>query len=187
MNMHAVIARSLNGDSKATQTLVRQLSPVIRSQVRARLRGSNFQIYLDDFVQETWLSLFENNGQALRRYDGQRTLEIYVSVIARRTVKDCLRRHTAKKRGGQRLPMTLSVHALCDPTANSTEACDLMHKLMHHLDHRFTGRGQRVLHCLHTDGRSVLETALFLNITCNAVAVWQTKIRRCARVWLAAV
>ncbi|MGK0360472.1 MAG: RNA polymerase sigma factor (sigma-70 family), partial [Bradymonadia bacterium] len=123
-----------------------------------------------------------------RAYDGQRPLQAYVGVIARRAAKDVVRNASAQKRGGGMIHDELPTESMlkgCGVTpSDAVEARDLLDGLVAHLDTELQGRGRLVMRCLYTDGRTVEETAELLGATRNAVAIWQTKIRKRARIWL---
>lgn len=185
----SLIEATLAGDRRATRTLLQHIAPVIQRRARAMLRRSFSAIQQDDLVQEVWSTLLANDGRLLRAYDGQRPLQTYVGVIARRAAKDVVRNAGAQKRGGGVVHDELPSDALlagCGVTpGDEVEARDLMIRLVAHLDDALSGRGLLVMRCLYADGRSVDETAQMLGMTQNAVAIWQTKIRKIAREWLA--
>lgn len=186
----SIIDAALAGDRRATRTLLGHIGPVIQRRVRAMLRRSFSAIQQEDLVQEVWSTLLANDGRLLRAYDGERPLQAYVGVIARRAAKDVVRNASAQKRGGGQIHDELPADELlggCGVTpGDAVEARDLLDRLVEHLDAHFKGRGQLVMRCLYTDGRSVEETAELLGMTRNAAAIWQTKIRKVARVWLEA-
>lgn len=183
-----LIEGTLSGDRRATRQLLEYIAPVIQRRARAMLRRSFSAIQQEDLVQEVWSTLLADDGRLLRAYDGQRPLRAYVGVIARRAAKDVVRNASAQKRGGGQIHDELPSDELlggCGITpSDAVEARDLLDNMIQHLDGSLSKRGQLVMRCLYTDGRSVEETAEMLGMTRNAVAIWQTKIRKAARGWL---
>ena len=184
----SLIEGTLGGDRRATRTLLQHIAPVIQRRARAMLRRGFSAIQIEDLVQEVWSTLLADDGRLLRAYDGERPLRAYVGVIARRAAKDVVRNASAQKRGGglihDELPADERLKGCGVTPGDAVEARDLLAGLVAHLDDELQGRGQLVMRCLYTDGRSVEETAELLGVTRNAVAIWQTKIRKRARLWL---
>lgn len=186
----SLIQGTLAGDRRSARQLLQFIAPVIQRRVRAMLRRSFSAIQQEDLVQEVWSTLLADDGRLLRAYDGQRPLQAYVGVIARRAAKDVVRNASAQKRGGGQIHDELpsdEVLGGCGVTpGDEVEARDLLARMVEHLDGALSERGLLVMRCLYSDGRSVEETAEMLGMTRNAVAIWQTKIRKAARGWLSA-
>ncbi|MGK0362077.1 MAG: DNA-directed RNA polymerase specialized sigma24 family protein, partial [Bradymonadia bacterium] len=96
----SLIEGTLAGDRRATRSLLSHIAPVIQRRVRSMLRRSFSSIQQEDLVQEVWSTLLADDGRLLRAYDGERPLQAYVGVIARRAAKDVVRNASAQKRGG---------------------------------------------------------------------------------------
>ena len=93
-----LIRRALARDPASVRTLVGLLSPVIERRVAAtlwqRTSRRSAQQELKDLTQAVFVSLFEDDGKALRAWDPARgaSLEGFVSLLAHRQVISTLRR-----------------------------------------------------------------------------------------------
>lgn len=92
------VHRGLDGDAVLLRRLVEELMPVVQSRAaralhRYRPRTRDVQQELSDLVQETFSSLFENDGYVLRRWDPERGLSLrnFVGLVSERTVGGILR------------------------------------------------------------------------------------------------
>jgi len=93
-----LIRKALAREPAAVRTLVDRLSPVIERKVAAtlwkRTPGRDVRQEVRDMTQAVFLSLFEDEGKALRAWDPARgiPLEGFVSLLAHRQVISLLRR-----------------------------------------------------------------------------------------------
>ena len=93
-----LIRKALAREPTAVRTLVDRLSPVIERKVAAtlwkRTPGRDVRQEVRDMTQAVFLSLFEDEGKALRAWDPARgiPLEGFVSLLAHRQVISLLRR-----------------------------------------------------------------------------------------------
>jgi len=93
-----LIRRALAREPASVRALVDRLSPVIERRVAStlwqRTARRNVQQEVKDLTQAVFLSLFEEDGKALRAWDPARgsPLEAFVSLLAHRQVISTLRR-----------------------------------------------------------------------------------------------
>jgi DNA-directed RNA polymerase specialized sigma24 family protein len=93
----------LNGDRNAVAELIRRYSGTIRHRIVRTLyewnvvqRQRGVLNYVDDLVQEVWVSVFADRARLLREWDPSvATLEALLAVVAQRRAADLLR---SKKR-----------------------------------------------------------------------------------------
>jgi RNA polymerase sigma factor (sigma-70 family) len=93
-----LIRKALEREPAAVRALVDRLSPVIERKVAAtlwrRAPGRNVRQEVRDMTQAVFLSLFEEDGKALRAWDPGRgsPLESFVALLTHRQVISILRR-----------------------------------------------------------------------------------------------
>jgi RNA polymerase sigma factor (sigma-70 family) len=92
-------------DTELWTEFLRRFTPKIKTFIRSTLRqsgntGSANSNQESDLFQNTILRLVQNNCAALKRFSGttESELLIYFAVIARSTVRDSVRRQSAKRR-----------------------------------------------------------------------------------------
>lgn len=191
----ALIARAIGGDDRALRQLAERLLPVLRARARwflARVRGGRVGADDgDDLVQETWLVLMADGARALRQYDPVRgaSLEGYVGMIANREITNRARWFRSRKRGGDAVQTSLDdvgeLHShAADPEAEAVVRSTL-EALSAHLERELPARGQLVLRCIYTDGRSPDEAAQMIGVNTQVIYNWQHKIRRLTEGFLA--
>jgi RNA polymerase sigma factor (sigma-70 family) len=93
-----LIRKALAREPTAVRTLVDRLSPVIERKVAStlwkRTPGRDVRQEVRDMTQAVFLSLFEEDGKALRAWDPARgtPLEAFITLLAHRQVISILRR-----------------------------------------------------------------------------------------------
>lgn len=92
-----LIEQALAGDPECVRMLVDRLSPVIAKRVAATLwrtdRNRNVRQDAADMVQDVFVTLFQNDGKALRAWDPQRgmSLDSFVGLLSQHQVISLLR------------------------------------------------------------------------------------------------
>jgi RNA polymerase sigma-70 factor (ECF subfamily) len=92
-----LMRRSLRGDARAHEAMLRLLAPILRSYFRRRIRGNEEDV--EDLVQESLIAIHTRRST----YDPSRPLSPWVFAIAKYKFVDFLRR---RKRAGASVELT---------------------------------------------------------------------------------
>ena len=182
------VRRALDGDAALLRRLVDELMPVVQSRAtralyRYRPRTRDAQQELSDLVQETFSSLFENDGYVLRRWQPDRGLSLrnFVGLVSQRTLGALLR-------SGKRTPWpddptdpgALELAGTMDPAPqieSRAELETLLDRLQQVLSPRALELFQR-LYVLQEEVRTVAERT---GMTEQAVYAAKARLERLAR------
>ncbi len=86
-----LVAALLRGDNGAWQAFVRRYAGLVAAAVRGIAREPT---EIEDLAQEVFLRLCRNDFRLLRSYDPARAgLSTWITIVARSTARDALRRH----------------------------------------------------------------------------------------------
>jgi len=186
----AGIQRALDGDRAAAHALMAAILPAIQRRVNAALlrrsaarQGRPIRQEVLDLTQEVMVALFENEGQALRRWDpnGGAALTTWVSRIADHQVASILR-------SGKRSPFTetpTEAEAF-DATSQTPGAHDAMASrqrlqlVLQHLRDELSPLGYALFVDLFVDQREVEEVCASREMTPNAIYVWRNRLKKAA-------
>ncbi|PRQ02533.1 RNA polymerase sigma factor SigD [Enhygromyxa salina] len=184
------VARALDGDRRALQTLVQRLLPVLQAEVgytmlrEARSEGRDPQEEVRDLVQEVFVSLLADRGKTLRSWDPARgrSLDSFARLVARRQVRATLR--SVRRSPWTELPVAgdeLALRVVDGLTpAQQFESCETLARLLERLDQRLDERGMRLFAMLYVEGRSVEEVMAAVDMSRDAVYAWRLRFRKLA-------
>ncbi len=184
------VRRGLDGDAALLRRLVDELMPVVQSRAaralyRYRPRSRDAQQELADLVQETFSSLFENDGYVLRQWHPDRGLSLrnFVGLVSQRTIGGILR-------SGKRTPwpddptdphdFDNAAHGSLDPAPRMESRAELealLDRLQQVLSPHALELFQR-LYVLQEDVRTVAERT---GMTEQAVYAAKARLERVAR------
>lgn len=100
-----VIARAGAGDERALEEVLARLAPVLRAAISIP-RGFRSVVSPDDILQLTFIDVFQKIEAF--EFRGWVALRAWGLTIARRNLADALRGLSADRRGGGRVPASLS-------------------------------------------------------------------------------
>jgi RNA polymerase sigma factor (sigma-70 family) len=186
------VQAALSGDHAAMRLLVAELEPVIRVRVaralyryRGKAQRRNLLQEADDLTQEVFLTLFRNEGGALRAWDPERGLSLigFVRLVADRTVGAIL---TSRVRTPWRDepvdPHHLSEVQLVESAGDErVMSKELAERVYDTLSVELTPLGFRVFEVLFVDGAEVATACQQLNMTQNSVYVWRNRLLKMIR------
>lgn len=157
--LRTLFLSGLDGDAKAYQVFLQDLSSHLRAYFRRRL--SSLPDEVEDLVQETLIAV---HGQ---RHTYHRTLPLtaWVHAIARYKMIDLLRSRAAREVLNDPLDDELAVFA-----ASDTDAADARRDLGRLLDKLPDGQRLPIVH-MKLQGLSVIETAQVTGMSESAVKV----------------
>jgi RNA polymerase sigma-70 factor (ECF subfamily) len=185
----ALIADALGGSKVATRRLYDLVRPEIASEIGHRLarvaptQGRSATQERDDLVQHVFVSLWEKDGELLRRWDPARgrSLASYVRLIARSRTLDVLRSPTRSP--WQMQPMTDDeLEGGSDPQpaaqAKVVHAREQLAKVQRLLALKFSARDWSLFYALLVDERATKDVADELGMTPAAVYQWRSRFGR---------
>lgn len=181
-----LVERVLAGAPGAARALVDQVSPIIQARVaKALLRsgrgqGRTTRQEVEDFTQEVFASLFDDDGKALKAWKPERglSLEGFVGFIAERQVASILR-------SGRRSPWTdepTDSDDLVDlaPQASSPEprvaSKELLTAILLRLPLELSAQGQQLFELLLVEERPVDEVGRLTGLKPDAVYAWKSRL-----------
>jgi RNA polymerase sigma-70 factor (ECF subfamily) len=185
----ALIAEALGGSRVATRRLYELLRPEIVAEIGHRLarvaptQGRSATQERDDLVQHVFLSLWDKDGELLRRWDPERgrSLASYARLIARSRALDVLRSPTRSPWQIQPLPdeeLEGGAEPQAAAQAKVVHARELLDKLQQLLAERFSARDWMLFYALLVDERSPKDVADELGMTTAAVYQWRSRFGR---------
>jgi RNA polymerase sigma factor (sigma-70 family) len=185
----ALIAAALGGGREATRRLVAILRPEIAAEIGHRLarvaptQGRSATQERDDLVQQAFVSLWEKDGELLRRWDPARgrSLASYVRLVARSRTLDVLRSPTRTPWQMQSMPdEELEGGSEPQPSAQArvVHAREQLEKLQRLLSQRFSARDWLLFFALLVDERTPKDVAAELGMTTAAVYQWRSRFGR---------
>ena len=170
MDDHELVQACLAGRDGAWERFSERTRPLIAALVRRRLArfglGGDDHL-VDDLVSEVHLSLIEDDGRLLRRYDPTYSLSTWLGVLVRTRVN----RHLRKSRPSTRARPDWT-EDLSDDEAD--DALDRLcrkdaRRLVRRLLDRLSPRDRRVLRLFYMDDASYREIAEALDCSENSV------------------
>ncbi len=181
-----LVRRALGRDRGSQRQLAARLLDAIHREVgivtsrHAAARGRDRQQDVIDLVQEVLISLFEKDGQELRRWDPARgrSLESFARLVARRRVARML----TQFRGNpwSLVPVDVVGDAIDEPEARLEDRADLEVVL----DGLYAGmdtRDAELFELVFVDELESDEIAKRMGMTSGAVNAWRYRVRKVAR------
>ncbi|KIG15292.1 hypothetical protein DB30_05719 [Enhygromyxa salina] len=181
------VARALDGDRPAMQTLVERLLPIVQAEVGyalargARAESRDARQEIADFVQEVFVGLLERDGKVLRTWDPQRgrSLDSFVRLVARRHVAAILR-------SGRRSPWSdkpTDIEDLDRARTGSSgsgrfASLEQLDRLLETLSERLDERGILLFELLYIEERAVEEVMELTEMTRDAIYAWRSRFRK---------
>lgn len=190
-----VLARALDGDAGALDTLVAALAPVVHVRVARALRrrqsearGRAQRQDCEDLVQDVFATLFDRSAQALRAWDPDRGLGFlsFVGFLAEREVAMRLRSAkrspwTEEPTEDERLHMVTD-HAAMVQDAGRPEAYlesrDLLGRMLDELLTWLTPEGRHYFQLLYVEEKSVAQVAEESGTTTQALYAWRSRLSK---------
>ncbi len=192
LEMQDILGRALAGDQAALCELVDLLTPVIQKRVaRALLNwrhgassGREVRQEVEDFTQEVFLALFEDDAHVLRtwRPDGGLSLLNFVGLVAERCAQGILR---SGKRNPWRDDPTLiedldRADESCDPEIIAASR-EMLRLVRDRMKEELTPYGWQMFDLLFLRELSPEEVARKTGKSLDAVYQWQSRLRQLAR------
>ena len=186
-----LLAACLTGRRDGIEAFVDAATPVLRAAARRvllgpRAAGRCTPEDLDDVVQESLLSLFDQEARPLRTYDATRgPLDALLTTIGSRVAHDHLTRRHALKRGGRagevlsdphEGPLTQAPAPGHDPEHALAQARALQ-ALEAQLFTRLSDRGRLFYHLLYVEELDVEAITAGLGVERDVVYSWRKRIK----------
>jgi len=187
-----LVRRALGGDGGAVRALVDRLTPVIQARVARALRrraglasGRNVRQEVEDFTQEVMVSLFTDQGRALRAWDPGRGLSLdgFVGFVAERQIASILR---TRKRSPWTEDPTLHGDlegplGSDEQLASALESQQLWEVVLDRLAERLSPLGAALFEAVWVEEREVAEVADRFSMSRDAVYAWQSRLGKTLR------
>jgi RNA polymerase sigma-70 factor (ECF subfamily) len=194
--MQDLLERALSSDRAAQSELVDLLTPVIQKRVARALlgwhhgaaSGRNIHQEVEDFSQEVFLTLFENDAHVLQTWKpgGGLSLINFVGLVAQRRAHCILR---SGKRTPWRDDPTLTDDLDGPDDAPSPEvvaaSSEELHLVLNRLKEELSPYGWQMFDLLFLQELSPDEVAQKTGRTLAAVYKWQSRLHQLARQILA--
>lgn len=185
----ALIRRAFAGDPAAHRDLITRLRPSIHAEIgfllmrAAPSAGRSPRQDLEDLVQDTFVKLWERDGEPLLRWDPARgrTLDSYVRLVTRSRALDMLR--SRKRNPWQGEPMDLeALEGVAEPelAAQSPRllAREQLLVLWRELEARLSVRDQQLFWALFVEDGRPADVAAEAGMSADAVYQWASRFRR---------
>jgi RNA polymerase sigma factor (sigma-70 family) len=185
------IRLALAGDEPALARLVGKLTPVIQSRVarglllrrEGRAAGRDVRQEVEDFTQEIFLSLFADDGKALRAWQPERGLSLlnFVGLVAERQTISILR---SGKRSPWKeestLPEDLDRAAPDRGPEEVAASREELRLLLRRLTEELSPLGRHLFDLLFLRELPPEEVMRQTNMKPDAVYAWRSRLRRLA-------
>jgi RNA polymerase sigma-70 factor (ECF subfamily) len=184
-----LVHRALAREPQACRRLVAELSPAIHGRVTAALYrreasglGRFTRQEANDFTQEVFVMLWDENGRILRLWNPERgaSLRTFVGLVAERAVVSLLR---SGRRSAWREDPTFDPDL--ENLAGSTVALDLrvhdrdfLDRLLERLRETLSPRGLLLFEALYLHDRDADEVADEHGMTVESLYVWRSRARK---------
>ena len=179
-----LVRRALARDPAAVKTLVDRLSPVIERKVASTLwkrsPGRDVRQEVRDMTQAVFLSLFEDDGKALRAWDPNRgsPLEAFVALLAHRQVISLLRRGRTSPWPDE--PTEFERLERIAPTAMGPEQVvasrEHLTALLDRIQEELSPTGLELFQCLIVDDEPLAEVSLKVGKSEQALYQWRSRL-----------
>lgn len=194
MSDQSRLAAAIDGNPKALQELVGELTPVVQARVARALlrhaagRSRSTQQEVEDMTQEVFLSMFADDHKVLRSWDPELGLSLqnFVGLVAQRRVVSILRTH--KREPWFEEPMADlgadDVHTAPVWMESAVQSRQLLERLVEQLEATLSQRGYALFLRLYVHEESVEAVADALGMTPNAVHQWRHRLGAAAKAAL---
>ena len=188
-----LVESALAGLAGARRELAGRLLDVVQREVAFVLRravvgqGRDPRQEVRDLVQEVLVSLFENDGRELRRWDPARgrSLDSFVRLVARRKAARILGQRKGNPWADQPVdPQAIDddeLDAEADALLRQLEQREELGSVLDALYARMSDRDFQLFDLLFVEERDPAEVADALNMTRGAVNAWAYRTRKLAR------
>jgi DNA-directed RNA polymerase specialized sigma24 family protein len=187
-----LVTRALARDRAAVRDVVALLTPVVHVRATralersgSRRRGRDVRQEVEDLVQEVFVSLFADEGRALRAWDPARGASLlnFVGLVAEHQVASILRT-------GRRHPWTEepTVHeALDGPTGSAGDdiaSRNLFQCALDRLRAELSPRALELFHALVLDDEPLASVCERTGLSADAAYAWRSRLLKRTRVIL---
>ncbi len=184
-----ILHQALSGRPDYLPVLVDRWTPVIQARVVRVLRRQGYQgdprthQEVEEFVQQVFVSLFEEGGRALRAWNPERGLSLdnWVGLIAERQVLSLIR--TRKRNPWTEEPVdAVELDRASHQPGPEDEAMsrDVLARLLSRLQERLSPLGWRIFQLLYLEEKSVEAAARLSGLSAAAIYAWRSRLRRLA-------
>lgn len=181
---------ALAGDVKAMARLVATLTPVIQARAARVLCRSGatsrdaVRQEVEDLVQSIFVSLFADDGKALRRWDPEKgsNLRSFVALVAEREAVSILR--TRKRNPFTEAPTEAEALERAQPASDAHRAWlnrNLMDEVVRRMRGALSEQGYEIFELLFCRERNADSIAELLGLTMDAIYAWRSRIRKTAQ------
>lgn len=187
----ALIGHALAGEPAAVRSLVDRLSPIIARRVTATLwrvrsaRRANVRQDAADLIQDVFLSLFQNDGKALRAWDPRRgmSLDSFVGLLAQHQVISLLR--SGRISPWREDPLDTDEVAEIDSAAPTPEALfssrEKLSALLERVRQSLSPRGLELFQRMFIDEEPIEQLVAATGMTRDALYQWRSRLQRTIR------
>jgi RNA polymerase sigma factor (sigma-70 family) len=185
-DLRDLIRKALGGDASSVRVLVDMLSPVIERAVAAvlwrRPAGGDVRQEARDMTQAVFLSLFEEDGKALRAWDPARGshLVAFVGLLARRQVISLLRSRKTSSWSDEPIETerldTLAVTALVPEDVIGSR--EHLRTLLDRIQMELSIEGLQLFQRLIIQEEPLAEVAACMNKSIDALYQWRSRLLR---------
>ena len=192
-----LVCLALGGDAGAARRLFRELSPVVHARVarilvkrRGAARGRDLRQEVEDFTQEVFVALFDDNAKTLRRWQPELGLSLknFVGLVAERQAISILR-------NGRRSPWTedptVDVDLQADLHAGGPRASDhegqiatrqLLARVHDELRLKLSPQGLQMFHLIWVEQQSVPDIGDATGLSRDAIYAWKMRLRKIIKI-----
>jgi DNA-directed RNA polymerase specialized sigma24 family protein len=192
-----LVQAALAGEATAMRALVDTLLPVVHARVglvlarrRDKIKGRDLRAVVEDFVQELFVTLFEDGGRVLRSWNPARGLSLkgFVGLVAERQTGKTLkvgRRSPFTEDPAE--PETMSrLEAGAAPgqrslQAEEIETRNLLAATVARLRAELSEQGFALFEALFVEEQTVEQVCATMALSPDAVYAWRSRIARKAR------
>lgn len=182
------IENALNGQATLIGQLVDELTPIVQARVaRTLLRwggGRDIRQEVEDFTQDVFLALFDEDGRILRGWQPDRGLSLqnYVGLVAERQSISILR---SGKRSPWKEDPTLSdeldsIDQRDDPEQVAA-ARQKLRLLWWHMTEQLSPLGRQLFDLLFIQEKPVEEVVRITDMSPDSLYAWRSRLRRLAK------
>lgn len=182
--------RALSGDSVAVRKLVATVLPVVQVRIarvlsrRART-ARDLRQEVEDFAQEVFATLFEENGRVLRAWDAERGLSLasFCGLIAEREASSILRsgRRSAWKEHATEMNDLEDAVGVGPDAEVGIASRDQLRRLTERLRDELSPRGLELFHRLIVNEEEVEAICESTGMTPAALYAWRSRLGKLAR------
>lgn len=182
-----LVEAALKREPAASDSLITQLTPVIRHRVgrvlmrSAALRGRNVERHeVLDLIQEIFVVLLDRDGRVLRAWDPERGLSLanFVGLVAEREAAAFLQ--SGRRSAWAESPtddLFLAQTAADSEPERGLASKQLLERLLERLRARLSPRGFAMFHALYVQQQEIEVVAERFAISANALYTFRNRLR----------